>query len=1194
MKHSIAMCFVLIMMIAGGVCAFPVISHANDQPGEVFLDSVADRTAPVTAVDTAFTAADGKPYRLIMTGLRESNQAKMVECLERNCFAGDQPSLKIIDESFVDAEKWNDIEGEGAWDKFNAMHCWAASTSNIMWLSGWAARMTDPRTNPEIGFASESEDEVFDYISSRFFDTGGDIDAAIDWFFMGEHFSTNMKFPASLLGEDENDGRLKTIVSSNFQKKYDLAEDPAAIEQLCRISPSSNERAVFAGNIGSLDSDGNLDQSGHAITIIGIIMDPAAESMADRYKAIILADSDNDASPTEAEIAEDEELFPVPAEDEEPDPAIVSARRAHRLLSQKGRPNSYTVYGLQHQTDTQGRPYWAITGYNDDGSVTALYEFVSLAPYDEELMRNNTETEGSKDITAHVDLTLDEVYTTSSKYAPISPYTEQAIQARRNAFEAGKAVNLNYFIGNRAKVGLDTAYDSGNRIKIEWQVTRDTDNAVIAESEQYEDMEIAAGAMAGGLIELNQARAEWDPGDYTVSVRFNTDKSIPEAYYLNNHAGTAHFKITERKEPTDEEKLLESMLQAAKGAGINTLAGMDDWTIAVYMNCAGIESGTEELSNDLSEMLDADLPDNVNLLVMTGGDEAGTDMWHNTEHAGYVKPAGTQIWQITDDNRNLLYTFDSTQDMSDGKTAERFLKFAAEYAQTGHMIAVFRGKGIEICGAGNENGYMLLHDLDKAIDAANAYRRSLDDRLETFDLVVLDAGFSGSADTAYALRDSALFMVGSEDLSRSAGLNYVWIEELGQQDFLDTYGAEQKCFVIGKHIVDTMPCENAADDPKVIWEDPAHIDGNETLAVYDLYKMDSVMSKLGELGSELLSILNNRNKDAKAKAAFDKLMQATADLDYICDGRTGQVDIYLLARAIADAAINDEVTYAAEVLMDAAGTTGDTDSSRGILGEPDNADPDDQPFVRYRGLGSKRSGGIGISVFFPGKNTDPAILDARANGSLAFDSDDGVGGYVAFVNLLAKLQKESAPKEDSQVKTSISGAKIKLSKYSYVYNGKVRKPSVKTIGGKYLKKGSDYTVKYSVSSPKNVGRYTVTVTGIGKYKGTAKSSFRILPKGTSLRKLSKARKAVKVVWKKQSAKMAKSRISGYQIRLATNSKFTKNKKTVTVKGYKKTSRKITKLKGGKKYYVKIRTYKTVGGTKYYSPWSKAKTVRTKR
>ena len=76
--------------------------------------------------------------------------------------------------------------------------------------------------------------------------------------------------------------------------------------------------------------------------------------------------------------------------------------------------------------------------------------------------------------------------------------------------------------------------------------------------------------------------------------------------------------------------------------------------------------------------------------------------------------------------------------------------------------------------------------------------------------------------------------------------------------------------------------------------------------------------------------------------------------------------------------------------------------------------------------------------------------------------------------------------------------------------------------------------------------------------------------------------------------MATSRITGYQILLATNSKFTKGKKTVTVKGYAKVSKKVTKLKGGKKYYVKIRTFKTVGRVKYYSAWSKVKTIKTKR
>lgn len=99
--------------------------------------------------------------------------------------------------------------------------------------------------------------------------------------------------------------------------------------------------------------------------------------------------------------------------------------------------------------------------------------------------------------------------------------------------------------------------------------------------------------------------------------------------------------------------------------------------------------------------------------------------------------------------------------------------------------------------------------------------------------------------------------------------------------------------------------------------------------------------------------------------------------------------------------------------------------------------------------------------------------------------------------------------------------------------------------------------------------------------------------GTSIKDLKSAKKAVTVKWEKQPAKINGSHITGYQIRVATNKKFTKNKKTVTVKGYKTVSKKIKNLKSKKRYYVKIRTYKSVGGEKYYSPWSKAKSVKTR-
>ena len=167
---------------------------------------------------------------------------------------------------------------------------------------------------------------------------------------------------------------------------------------------------------------------------------------------------------------------------------------------------------------------------------------------------------------------------------------------------------------------------------------------------------------------------------------------------------------------------------------------------------------------------------------------------------------------------------------------------------------------------------------------------------------------------------------------------------------------------------------------------------------------------------------------------------------------------------------------------------------------------------------------------------------------------------------------------------SIEGAKVVLSKTAYTYNGKVRKPEILTIGGMTLKAGTDYTVKWPKASPKSVGSYTVTITGTGSYTGVTKATYKINPKGTKLKKPKKWEKAIKVKWKKQSAKMSKSRITGYQIQIATDKKFTKNKKTVNVKGYRRTSKTIRKLKSGKKYYVRIRTYKKVNGKKYYSAW----------
>lgn len=176
--------------------------------------------------------------------------------------------------------------------------------------------------------------------------------------------------------------------------------------------------------------------------------------------------------------------------------------------------------------------------------------------------------------------------------------------------------------------------------------------------------------------------------------------------------------------------------------------------------------------------------------------------------------------------------------------------------------------------------------------------------------------------------------------------------------------------------------------------------------------------------------------------------------------------------------------------------------------------------------------------------------------------------------------------------TSNQIASVELSTKTYTYNGKVKTPGVivKDNAGNTLKNGTDYTLDYA-KGRKNVGKYAVNVTFKGKYSGTKTVEFNIVPKNTKIKSTIGQKKSFTIKWAKQ-----KKQTTGYQIQYSTKSSF-KNAKTVTVKKNGTTSKKITKCKGSKKYYVRIRTYKNVKingkTTKIVSAWSKAKTVKTK-
>ena len=163
---------------------------------------------------------------------------------------------------------------------------------------------------------------------------------------------------------------------------------------------------------------------------------------------------------------------------------------------------------------------------------------------------------------------------------------------------------------------------------------------------------------------------------------------------------------------------------------------------------------------------------------------------------------------------------------------------------------------------------------------------------------------------------------------------------------------------------------------------------------------------------------------------------------------------------------------------------------------------------------------------------------------------------------------------------------FKLAAASYTYTGKAIMPAVTAIDANGQKiDASNYTVKYSNNTV--VGKATAAITFKGNYSGTKNLTFTINPKGTALSKVTAAKKGFTVKWKKQAVQT-----TGYQIQYGLKSNF-KGAKTVTIKKNKTVKGTVKKLKAKKKYYVRIRTYRTVGGKTYYSAWSASKAVKTK-
>ena len=200
----------------------------------------------------------------------------------------------------------------------------------------------------------------------------------------------------------------------------------------------------------------------------------------------------------------------------------------------------------------------------------------------------------------------------------------------------------------------------------------------------------------------------------------------------------------------------------------------------------------------------------------------------------------------------------------------------------------------------------------------------------------------------------------------------------------------------------------------------------------------------------------------------------------------------------------------------------------------------------------------------------------------------GIGVYLVYDDNEEEHTDEYAGTLYDQENYKLKESLFKGFSSSAIYTGK---NITLNRTSKKLQKNRDYSISYK--NNKNVGTATVIIKGSGNYHGSIKKTFKIRPIGVKkINSITANKDFLKVTWTKQTAKMSRKHITGYQIKVSAYKNFPKGKtKTKTIKGFDKSTAKIKGLKLEEKYYIKMRTFMTVDGKTYYSKWSDVKTKK---
>ncbi len=206
-------------------------------------------------------------------------------------------------------------------------------------------------------------------------------------------------------------------------------------------------------------------------------------------------------------------------------------------------------------------------------------------------------------------------------------------------------------------------------------------------------------------------------------------------------------------------------------------------------------------------------------------------------------------------------------------------------------------------------------------------------------------------------------------------------------------------------------------------------------------------------------------------------------------------------------------------------------------------------------------------------------LDRNAAGKRIQYTGKAVGTPAGY-NISVSTDANGNIKLISNFTTYTKKLRLKLSKTSYVYNGKNAKPKVTVYNGR--KKVSSKYYKVTYKNNKKVGYATVIVKGKGKFaKYAGKAAFTIKLKTLKKPSVKKGAKGtLNVSWKRDG------QATKYVVQYSQSKKFKgKSTKTVTITNNKIGKTVLKGLTGKKNYYVRVRSCKAVNGREIWSSWS---------